>query len=257
MSKTAADIMDREFFYASPMDSVPTLLETMRQLGLRSAPVLDWAGRPRGRATIAEIANCRHMERLADLLTQPAVTMEQHAEIEAAAQMMAQHGTDSLVLTDESGVAVGTLSALDVLCALFGPSSSREESGVSWPPSTSHGWSPNRILDLEAIGHAPTEPGIILLSQGGEDSWGVWAEATSNIRERLDGMLGLPQNDPQLERLLEVYPRTIHFQFVVVHDPVQRGRLLRTVQNSKSLHQKPKPETAEPESRGAAASPTP
>jgi len=253
MSKTAADIMDREFFYASPMDSIPTLLETMRQVGLRSAPVLDWAGRPRGRATIAEIANCRHMERLADLLTQPAVSMDQHVQIEAAAQMMAQHGTDSLILTDEKGVAVGTLSALDVLCALFGPSSSREETGVSWPPSTSHGWSPNRTLDLEAIGRAPTEPGIILLSQGGQENWGVWAEATSNIRERLDGMLRLPQNDAQLETLLDVYPRTLQFQCAVVHDPVERGRLLHTVQNSKSLHQKPGPERAAP---GSAARPT-
>lgn len=258
MSKTAADIMDREFFSASPMDPIPTLLESMRQLGLRSAPVLDWAGRPLGRASVAEIAGCRHMERLADRLSQPAVSAEQHIEVDAAARMMAQHGTDSLILTDDQGIAVGMLNAIDVLCALFGPSTSHEETGLSWPPSAARGWSSNRILELESVGRAPAEPGVILLSKGGDaDNWGVWVEATSNIRERLDEMLGLPQNEPQLETLLEVYPRTIHFQFLVVRDPVQRGRLLRTVQTSKGLYQQPKPAPAPPELPGSPTSSAP
>jgi hypothetical protein len=68
-------------------------------------------------------------------------------------------------------------------------------------------------------------------------------------------MLGLPQSDPQLETLLEVYPRTIRFQFLVVHDPVQRGRLLRTVQCSKNLYQKPKPAPADAQSPGSSSSP--
>jgi hypothetical protein len=61
-------------------------------------------------------------------------------------------------------------------------------------------------------------------AQLGNDARGdgvVWAEAAENVRERLDAMLRLPQEDPALEALLSTYPRSLRFRVLVVHDPEQ------------------------------------
>ena len=46
MPTTAAEIMDRNFLYASQGDSLVTLLHEMEHRGLGTAPVLDIDGRP-------------------------------------------------------------------------------------------------------------------------------------------------------------------------------------------------------------------
>jgi len=53
----------------------------------------------------------------------------------------------------------------------------------------------------------------------------VWAEATPNMRERLDQMLRSPQDDPRLEAMLDVYPRTLRFRCLTIYDAEQRQSL--------------------------------
>jgi CBS domain-containing protein len=229
MAKIAAEIMDREFLYASQIDSIPKLLHEMRDRALSSLPVLDLDGRPLGTATVRDVESCHHIEELVHHLKRSAVSVGQNTSIEAAARTLAQHRAENLVLVDEHGIAVGVLSALELLRALLGFDGSARErpSGVARDGQ----WSDGALLELGAAHHAPAAPGVILLSSANDaDGTGVvWAEAAENVRERLDAMLRLPQQDPKLEALLAIYPRSLRFRVVVVHDPEQCRRLARAL----------------------------
>jgi CBS domain-containing protein len=229
MSGTVAEIMDPDFFFASQNDSIGQLLHDMADLGIGSAPVLDLAGHPMGMATVREIDGCRRVEELSDQLQQPVVSVHQNTPVDVAARTLAEQDTDVLVLVDDRGVAVGALRALDLLRAMLGLRISRGERQGARRHAGS--WSRSALLDLESIHHAPAAPGIILLDPGtpGGRPNVVWVEAATNIRERLDEMLRLPQEEPVLEQVLGVHPRTVSFRALVVTDPERRARLLRSL----------------------------
>lgn len=229
MPTTAAEIMDRNFLYASQGDSLVQLLHQMENRGLGSAPVLDVDGRPVGVATLGDIESCHDIEELADHLTRSAVSLPQNTPIPIAARVMAERRADSLVLVNDAGVAVGALSALDLLCALMGVEGARSEPDASGMTKRDAAWSRAELLELSAAHRAPEAPGVILLSPGSStgERRVLWAESSANIRERLDQMLRTPQEDPALEALLDVYPRDLRFRCLVVHDPERRERLAR------------------------------
>ena len=204
MASTVAEIMDTDFFYASQSDSVGQLLHDMAKLGLGSAPVLDLRGHPLGMATLLEIDGCRRVEELSNHVQHPVVTAHLHTPIDLAARKLAESEADCLVLVDDRGVAVGALRALDLLRAVLGlPSGCASREPAS---GTVHSRSSGVLLDVESAHHAPSAPGVILLDPGrsGDKPNIVWVESTTNIRERLDEMLRLPQTDPALEQLLDV-----------------------------------------------------
>lgn len=229
MSKTAAEIMDQDFPYASQNDSILGLLHEMDHRGLGCAPVLDLAGHPLGMATVREIESCHSVKELTDHLKRSAVSVPQNVSIEEAAQTLARNGAESLVLLDESGVAVGALSALDLLRAMLGFDIAFREPGkeVAQRGARARGLH----LDLDAVQHTPGAPGVILLSRGDdvEGKRPVWVEATDNLRERLDEMLRLPQGEPKLEALLADYPRLLHFRALIIRDPARRARFARSL----------------------------
>jgi CBS domain-containing protein len=232
MARTAAEIMDRDFVYASHGESILELLHHMEERGLSSAPVLDLDGRPLGSATVREIESCHDIEELADHLTRSAVSVNQHTSIEVAARALAERQADSLVLVNEHGVAVGALSALDLLRAVLGLNNTQSVRGKTHVLRADLAWSNAEYLELSAAHRAPEAPGLIALSAGAdtEAKRPLWAESSLNIRERLDKMLRNPQGDPKLEALLTVYPRTLRFRCVVVHDARRRERLARALQ---------------------------
>jgi CBS domain-containing protein len=227
MANCVAEIMDPDFFSACQTDSIGQLLQDMAELGLGTAPVLDLEGHPLGMATVRDIDGCRRLDELPDHITQPAVSVHQSTGIEAAARALAAQNADCLLLVDDRGVAVGALRALDLLRALLGlrvtHAGSRDAGRDAW----SHG----ALLDIDAAHHAPAAPGVILLGPGepGEKLNFVWAEATSNIRERLDEMLRMPQDESALEAALGQYPRRVTFRALVVSDPERRARLVRAL----------------------------
>lgn len=231
MPEIVANIMDPEFFHACQTDSIGQLLHDMTELGLGSAPVLDDAGHPLGVATLREIDGCRRADELADHLKSPALSVHQNTPIDVAAKTLAESDADSLILVDDRGVAVGALQAVDLLRALLGLRMHHaDRSAVQHPAS---GWSRGVLLELGAAHHAPALPGVILLDPGGADSKPniVWVEATQNIRERLDEMLRLPQDEPALEALLSVYPRRVIFRALTVPDEERRTRLVRSLRS--------------------------
>jgi CBS domain-containing protein len=221
--KTAAEIMNRNFFYASPGDTIGLLVHEMGERGVGSIVVLDLDGHPLGVATTPEIQNCRNFEDLTQGLHRPALCMDEHASIEAAAHTLALHPASSLVLVDGNGVAVGVLSPVELLRALLGLSGD----ALAHPHDRDFSWDEAELLELGAAHRAPEAPGIVLLSPGLDSSAKriVWAEATDNVRERLDQMLRSPQEDPRLEAILEVYPRSARFRCLTMYDAGQRERL--------------------------------
>jgi CBS domain-containing protein len=230
MPDTASEIMDPDFCHASQTDSIGHLLQEMSELGLGSIPVLDLSGHPLGMATVSEIDRCRHLEELTEHLQHPAVSVHQNTPIPAAARALAAQNADRLILVDDAGVAVGALSAVDLLRALLGLGVNR--AGASEPAPASSRWSSSQMFYLDALAHVPTAPGVILMSSVGDAAHTkfVWAESTLNLRERLDDMLRRPQSDPVLEDLLYAYPRMLSFRVLVVSDLSRRERVVRALQ---------------------------
>jgi CBS domain-containing protein len=227
--ETAAEIMDPEFFHACQTDSIGQLLHDMAELGLGSAPVLDDAGHPLGMATLREIDGCRRAEELARHLQSPAVTVHQNTPIELAAKTLAESNAECLILVDDQGIAVGALRAVDLLRTLLGVRIGHADRSAAQRALT--GWSRGVLLNLDFAHHTPALPGIILLDPGGPKSKPniVWVEEAQNIRERLEEMLRMPQNDPALEALLAEYPRRVIFRALVVRDEDRRARLVRSL----------------------------
>ena len=228
--KTAAEIMNRDFHFASPADNIGALIQAMGARGVGTVAVLDLAGRPLGMATTAEVEGCYHMEGLAETLRRPALCMDQHTPIDIAARTLALHQADSLLLVNEHGVVVGTLSSHDLLRAVLGLDGTPL---VRQEREADERWEDADMLDLGAAHRAPEAPGIILLSPGLDESSRriVWAEATPNMRERLDHMLRNPQADARLEAMLDVYPRTVRFRCLTVYDVEQRDSLASALCN--------------------------
>lgn len=221
--KIAAEIMNRSFFSASPMDSIGPLLHQMAERGIGTVPILDLAGRPLGAATAGEIESCYDMEEVADRVTRPALCMDQNTPVDVAARTLALHRADHLLLVDEHGVAVGALNALELLRGTLGINGTQRLQA----PEREACWEDADYLELGAAHRAPEAPGIILISPGLDSSAKriVWAEAASNMRDRLDEMLRNPQENARLEAMLDVYPRTLRFRCLTVFDPEQRQQL--------------------------------
>lgn len=229
MAESVAEIMDPDFCRASQADSVGQLLQELSARGLASVPVLDFSGRPIATATLSDLQHCRHLEELTEKAAHVVTSVHRDASIREAARALAEHNAEQLVLVDDAGVAVGAVSALDLLRALLGLGVDRS-AGSSRAPVPGH-WSPSVSFDLDAVAHIAAVPGIIVLirAEGGLHPQLLWAEATSNLHERLDEMLRLPQEAPELEALLSVYPRKLALRVLIVADGKRRERTLRAL----------------------------
>lgn len=229
MTATVAEIMDPDFCHASQVDSVGQLLHELTARGLASIPVLDLSGRPVATATISDLQRCRRVEELTERPQRAVAMVHRDASISDAARTLAERNAEHLVLVDDAGIAVGAVSALDLLRALLGFTVDRSARSGS-APLAGH-WSPSVSFDLDAVGHIPAAPGIIVLlpAEEGPNPALLWAEATSNLHERLDQMLRLPQESPELEALLGVYPRKLAVRVLVIAEGKRRDRILRTL----------------------------
>jgi CBS domain-containing protein len=244
--KTAAEVMDRNFFYASPSDSIAVLLHEMDERALASVPILDHHGRPLGVATTAEIGSCYDVEELIEHLRRPAVCVDENTPVDIAARTLAMRPSSNLILVNGAGVAVGALSAMALLRALLGLAGApgpirRQERDVGWDAAP--------LLELEAVHRATDAPGIVLLSPGLDARARriVWAEAATNMHERLAQMLCMRQNDGRLEAILEAYPRAVRFRCLTVYDEGRRERLAHALCNVEHKGSDATPASLEPE----------
>jgi CBS domain-containing protein len=232
MAETVADILDSDVFHAAGGDSIGQLLHDITLRGAALAPPPDPArigSRDEPGASCAE---------------QAAVSVHQKTSISVAARILAEHNADCLVLVNDAGVAVGVLSALDLLQALFGVAKSNPAPVAAQKRSAA--WSRAATLDADTIRKIPPAPGIILLDRVLGDARRpsvVWVEGCANVRERLEGMLHPPQSDPALQALLDVVPRRLEFRVLIVVEAERRARLLRALREVLS-HAQPSVELA-------------
>ena len=250
--KTAAEVMKRSFFHATPSDTIGVLLHEMAERGLGCVPVLDSTGRPLGVATTGEIERCYDIDEVIERLERPAVCMDQNTPVDMAARALAEHPACCLVLVDPSGVAVGALSPMDLLGAVLrvGGAEDKVTEGAR-----DMAWEHAEILELGAAHRAPAGPGVILLSPGFDESnrRRVWAESAANMRERLDQMLREPQDEAGLEAILEVYPRTVRFRCMTIEDEARRKELADALCNVERASERAPRPAVEPDVRPPSA----
>lgn len=122
----AGDVMTRrvETVEATEEASFPELLRRFR--GFRHLPVVDHRGLAVGmlaRTDLLEHAarsGARRPVRVAELMSQPVVSIHEEESVEAAAQLMVRHRIHSLVVLGPSGEPRGILTDSDLLSAIAG-----------------------------------------------------------------------------------------------------------------------------------------
>src|SRR5579863_10408039 len=118
MSRCIAEIMNRELLAVLPETPAQAIRELMRAFAVGAVPVVDEGRRPLGIVTAHALLDVEGAA--ADRMTCPAVCIEGSTGFDEAARRMAEADTRQLVVVDGAGMAVGFLSVLDVLRAMYG-----------------------------------------------------------------------------------------------------------------------------------------
>ena len=116
MMSTVADIMNPKLLYISEGDRLSLARAQILKFGITAVPVLDVCHRPVGMVSLRDLDG---REELASAGT-PVHTVQSVASLQEGARALATSGAHDLVVVDESGVAVGIVSALDFVRALVG-----------------------------------------------------------------------------------------------------------------------------------------
>lgn len=127
------EIMNPRLLYVCDGDRTTLVRAQILKFGVTGVPVLDEAHRPVGFISLRDLAD--DDERVH--VSCPAVTVRDTETIEEAAKRLAASTLHHLVVVDAGGVAVGMVSALDLLRALAGVPSqhpARFDSPAVLPP---------------------------------------------------------------------------------------------------------------------------
>lgn len=110
-----SDYMNTHIVYLREGDHVAIARRPMLDFGVNAIPVLDDEQRPVGVLHLRDLVDERrpHVARTAS-------TIEATSTLDEAARKLAAEDVHHLVVVDEHGVAVGMLSALDVVRGLVG-----------------------------------------------------------------------------------------------------------------------------------------
>jgi CBS domain-containing protein len=226
MAIRVREIMNREVFQARPADSVEQTLDGLLAMGITGAPVTDEKGRPLGVVSLRDLLTGKEGATAAERMTAPAVVVRADAPIADAASLIAHSGYRRLPVIDDEGRVIGMVSVLDVLRALLGLPAVHPSAFPHFDLQTGLSWSDDAPLAPENVDVAPEGPGCLALVYGGAGSPEsvVWVESPNNVRTRLIDMLSLPQDSPELTRLLE---RRDHLRFrtASVADPELREKV--------------------------------
>jgi CBS domain-containing protein len=160
-------------------------------------------------------------------MSSPVVTVLATAPVSQAAEMLARTELHHLVVTDTKGLAVGFVSAIDVIRAQLGwiptevPTDDRPPAGLDLP------WSGDESFSKAGLQAAPAGPGIFVLTRITDEHPPsiIWAETTEDLSRRLTALLEDPP--PRIARVLE--RGRLHFRAAAVPDADQRRDALRSV----------------------------
>lgn len=195
MARTVSEIMNPELFSARPGESVESLRICVLGLQVTAVPVLDDLGRPQGMLSLRDMLDPTLETTAAERMTRPAITVREDASIEEAADLLSERNLHHVTVVDGRGVAVGFLSALDVMRGLAGLPISHPSAFPHLDKETGLVWSDDLQPELTQLRTAPDGPGLWILIQGGAAKARriVWSEGVDSIRKRLVDLVSLPQ----------------------------------------------------------------
>jgi len=161
-------------------------------------------------------------------MSSPPIAVHRDAKIEDAARLMAEHDIHRLVVVDEGVRLVGFVSVLDVMRGLLGIPTSHPASFPHFDRATGVKWTDAAVLDVLHADRAPEQPGVFVLSVGGEDAeeTDIWIEATLDLRGRLRTIAEGGSGDAQLTELSLRYRPWLRFRAAPISDPERRQQVL-------------------------------
>jgi hypothetical protein len=229
MAKYVHEIMNREVFSVAPDEAVDELGTHILTLGITAVPVIDADGAPAGVISLRDLLHADEGTLAQDIMTSPALVVDQSAEIEAAAQLLCEMGVHRLVVVDGDYKTVGILSAVDLVRGLIGLPAKTPAAFPHFDRTTGVTWTDDTALDLDhVLKESPDGPGVILLIRGGRGvpETIVWAESTRNISSRLIDIVSGPQS-PSLQRILDM--PNLRFRAARIDDEEKRRETLELV----------------------------
>ncbi|MFO7564168.1 MAG: CBS domain-containing protein [Enhygromyxa sp.] len=204
MSETVEHIMNHEVYTVRPSEPSGEVLGMILTLGITAAPVVDDDGVPLGLVSLRNLARASREEPVSKHMTSPAATVTDKTSVEEAGREMGQLGYHHLVVVDELGKVAGFVSSLDVIRGLVGLPASHPPAFPHQEPESGLRWTATLSLTAENIERtAPAGPGMLVLTAAEQPDEVLWAEASSDVRARLQAFLSGQHNLPELvvERL--------------------------------------------------------
>jgi CBS domain-containing protein len=224
MSRCIQEIMNRELLAVVAETPVQAIRELLRTFAINTVPVLDDERHPIGMVTAFQVLDGSGTAH--DRMSCPALCIEGSTSIEIAASRLALADAHHLVVVDSAGMAVGIVSVLDLLRAMFGVAQRHPASFPHWDAAAQSSWTDESPLDKEHVSEAPDAAGVIVLVRGlvGETDAVVWAEACANVRHRLVALTApASSEEPALASLLKRH--SLRFRTAAVCNQVDRERI--------------------------------
>jgi CBS domain-containing protein len=224
MSRSVAEIMNRELLAVVAETPLQAVRELLRTFAIGAVPVLDDSRRPLGMVT--SMVALEAGGTAGDRMTRPAACVEGSTEIEDAARQLAVANAHHLVVVDSAGTAVGIVSAVDLLRAMLGVPAHHPAAFPHWDAASQWSWTDEWPLDQEHASQAPDVAGALVLARGlaGEVDAVVWVEECADVRERVVALTAPGSSEePALARLLEGH--SLRFRAAAVRDEANRERI--------------------------------
>ncbi len=115
---SVTELMVRDVACISPRATAAEAAETLLELGINGAPILDTQSRPIGVVTrgdlLRELARGGGATRVQDCMMCMVFAVPVHASIGRAAALMAYEGVRRVLVVDEHGRLCGVVSAVDI-----------------------------------------------------------------------------------------------------------------------------------------------
>ena len=233
MASIVKEIMNRELFSVRPTDTAASALSGLLAFGIYGAPVVDSEQRPVGVVSLRDLV-AKEGATVTERMSSPAAVVRADARISDAARLIAQTGYRRLVVIDEQSRAVGMLSAVDVIRGLVGLPVQHPAAFPHFDAATGLRWTDDALLDIDHVDVAPDGPGLLLLSHSmpGKPDFVVWAESANSVQTRLIDLVSLPQDNPELNRLLEDRQH-LRFRATSVTDPKVREQVIERLKSQR------------------------
>lgn len=230
MAITVREVMNRELFTLRAAERIDDAIRFLVALGVSGAPVLE-QGVPIGVVSLKDLLADRPGDTVGDRMRAPVITIEDNAQIDAAARLLGEQGVHRVIVVDGVGRAIGVVSSIDLIRGLLGIPAAHPAAFPHLDPATELAWTDDAPLDAAHVDAAPRGPGLIVLVRGaaGVRERVIWAESADDMRERLRMMLAPTEKDSLTLRQLLLHVEQVRFRVAPSSSTAERRRALRRV----------------------------